>query len=105
MLQHLAVIYVNPNKVRDTKYKYNRLMMKPCQFFAEFQTQFLHLAGEGQVPLKNYCLDLYNKLTIRLQEKITVTLDNLLTYKRVTAYCLSLDLKLRQINAYSNWQK
>ena len=33
--------------------------------------------GEGQVPLKNYYLDLYDKLTIQLQEKITVILDNL----------------------------
>ena len=80
ILQHLTVIYINPNKVWDIKYEYNHLIMKPCQSFTKFQTQFLHLIGEGQVPLKNYCLNLYNKLTIRLQEKIAVTLDNLPTY-------------------------
>ena len=77
-------------------------MMKPCQFFAEFQTQFLHLAGEGQVPLENYRLDLYNKLTIRLQEKIAVILNDLPTHKRLITYCLLLDLELKRINTRPN---
>jgi hypothetical protein len=63
MIQHLAAIYVNPNKVRDARYDYNRLMMKPGQPFVEFQTQFLHLVGKAQTPAENLCLDLYNKLT------------------------------------------
>jgi hypothetical protein len=63
MIQHLAAIYVNPNKVRDARYNYNRLMMKPSQPFVEFQTQFLHLAGEAQIPAENLQLDLYDKLT------------------------------------------
>jgi len=50
-------------------------------------------------------LDLYNKLTIRLQEKIAITLNNLLTYKKLAACCLSLDAELKRINAYLNRQK
>jgi hypothetical protein len=38
IVQHLATIYVNPNKVHDTKYNYNRLIIKTGQTFAEFQT-------------------------------------------------------------------
>ena len=105
MIRHLAAIYVNPNKVRDARYDYNRLMMKPNQPFAEFQTQFLHLAGEGQVPLENYRLDLYDKLTIRLQEKIAVTLDDLPTHERLAARCLSLDSELKRIDARPDRQK
>jgi hypothetical protein len=105
MIRHLAAIYINLNKVRDAQYDYNRLMMKPNQPFTEFQTQFLHLAGEGQVPLENYRLDLYDKLTIRLQEKIAVTLDDLPTYNRLAARCLSLDSKLKRIEARPNRQK
>ena len=105
MLQHLAAIYVNPNKVRDARYEYNHLMMKPSQSFAEFQTQFLHLAGEGQTPLENYRLDLYDKLTIRLQEKIAVTLDDLPTYQRLAARCLSLDSELKRIDTRPDRQK
>ena len=66
MIQHLATIYENPNKVRDAKYDYNRLTMKTSQTFVEFQTQFLHLAGEAQIPAENLRLDLYDKLTTQL---------------------------------------
>ena len=45
MLELLATIFVNPNQVRDARYDYNRLMMTAGQSFAEFQTQFLHLAS------------------------------------------------------------
>jgi len=50
-------------------------------------------------------LDLYDKLKIQLQEKIAVTLDNLLTYKKLAACCLSLDIELKRINARPNRQK
>jgi len=36
MLQHLAAIYVNSNKVRDAWYNYNRLIIKLNQPFAKF---------------------------------------------------------------------
>jgi hypothetical protein len=29
MIRHLASIYINPNKVRDARYEYNKLVMKP----------------------------------------------------------------------------
>jgi hypothetical protein len=38
MIQHLATRYINPNKVRDARYDYNRLTMKAGQTFVEFQT-------------------------------------------------------------------
>ena len=41
-------------------------------------------------------------LTIRLQEKITITLDDLQTYKRLSTYCLLLDLELKRINSRPN---
>jgi hypothetical protein len=63
IIQHLASIYVNPNKVRDAKYDYNRLTMKTSQTFVEFQTRFLHLASEAQIPIESLRLDLFDKLT------------------------------------------
>ena len=36
MIQHLAAIYVNPNKVQDTCYNYNRLIIKSNQSFTKF---------------------------------------------------------------------
>jgi len=36
MLQYLAAIYINPNKVRDAWYNYNRLIIKLNQPFTKF---------------------------------------------------------------------
>src|SRR5438045_9036368 len=70
MVQHLATIYVNPNKVRDAKYDYNRLMMRTGQTFAEFQTQFLHLADEAQIPMESLRVDLYYNRTSPLHDTL-----------------------------------
>jgi hypothetical protein len=105
MIQHLAAIYVNPNKVRDARYDYNRLMMKPSQLFIEFQTQFLHLAGEAQIPAESLRLDLYDKLTIQLQDKLVVHLRTLDTFEELLACCLSLDAELKWIIARMERQK
>ena len=36
MIQHLASIFVNPNKVRDARYDYNKLVIRTRQAFTEF---------------------------------------------------------------------
>jgi hypothetical protein len=105
MIQHLASIYVNPNKVRDARYSYSKLVMRTGQPFAEFQTTFLHLAGEGQVPADSLRLDLYDKLTTPLQERLAVMLEDLDTYAKLAARCLSLDTELKRIATRIDRQK
>src|SRR5438045_8405757 len=105
MVQHLATIYINPNKVRNAKYDYNHLIMRTGQTFAEFQTQFLHLAGKAQIPRESLHLDLYDKLTTPLQEKLAVNLRTLDTFAELPASCLSLDTELRRIAVQVDWQK
>jgi Zinc knuckle len=97
MLQYLASIYVNPNKVRDAQYEYRRLRMGTGQTFATFQTKFLHLAGEGQVPQSGYRLDLFDKLPVYLQRMLLPVLDDLETYEQLATRCLTLDTGLRRI--------
>lgn len=97
MFQHLAAIYVNPNKVRDAQFKYHRLQMQASHTFSEFQTTFLHLAGEGQVPRTNLRLDLYDKLPPHLQRMLLPTLDDLDTYEQLASRCLALDTGLKRI--------
>src|SRR5438552_6672441 len=99
MIQHLAAIYVNPNRVRDAKYDYNRLTMRAGQTFTEFQTQFLHLAGEAQIPAESLRLDLFDRLTTQLQEKLAAQLRTLDSFAELAASCLSLDTELRRIAA------
>jgi hypothetical protein len=83
MIQYLAPRYINPNKVRDARYDYRKLFIKASEPFADFQTIFLHLAGEGQIHSDNLRLDLYDKLTTQLQERLAATLEDLDTYQKL----------------------
>jgi hypothetical protein len=105
MIQHLAPRYINPNKVRDARYDYGKLFMKAGESFADFQTTFLHLAGEGQIHSDNLRLDLYDKLTTQLQERLAATLEDLDTYQKLANRCLSLDTELKRISARVDRQK
>jgi hypothetical protein len=101
----LATVYVNPNKVCDGRYQYNKLFITTNQLFAKFQTTFLHLAGEGQIHKSNLRINLYNKLSTNLQKGMASHLVNLDTYNKLAACCLSLDTELRRINTHVNRQK
>ena len=105
MIQYLALRYINPNKVRDARYDYGKLFMKASDSFADFQTTFLHLAGEGQIHSDNLRLDLYDKLTTPLQERLAATLEDLDTYQKLANRCLSLDTELKRISARVERQK
>jgi hypothetical protein len=97
MLKYLASIYINPNKVRDAQYEFRRLRMEATQRFSEFQTTFLHLAGEGQIHRSSYRLDLFDKLPSHLQRMLLPVLDDLVTYEQLAARCLTLDTGLKRI--------
>jgi hypothetical protein len=105
MLDYLASIYVNPNAVRDARHDYNSLVMKPSQSFSEFQTQFLHIAGQAQVPRESLRLDLYDRVTTTLQKGIAPNLRLLPTYEELAADLASLDTELRRIAIREERQK
>ena len=105
MIDHLTSVFVNPNQVRDARHEYNRLIMTVGQPFTEFQTEFLHLAGQAQVPAKDLRLDLYDKLTTQLQRGIAPNLRSLDTYAELAASCQSLDTELRRIIARESQQR
>ena len=105
MLDYLASIYVNPNAVRDARHDYNSLTMKLSQSFAEFQTQFLHLASQAQVSRESLRLDLYDRVTTPLQKGIAPILRLLPTYGELAADLASLDAELRRITVREERQK
>src|SRR5437667_771450 len=65
----------------------------------------IHLAGEAQIPMESLHLDLYDKLTTPLQEKLAVNLRTLDTFAELSASCLSLDTELRRIAVRVDRQK
>jgi hypothetical protein len=105
MLTYLASIYVNPNAVRDARHEYNALAMKPSQPFSEFQTQFLHLAGQAEIPRESLRMDLYDRVTTALQRGIAPNLRHLPTYEELAADLGSLDTELRRIAVREDRQK
>jgi Zinc knuckle len=98
MIEHLASIYTNPNRERDAKHQYNSLRMKSSETFLEFQTKFLHLAGEGNIAEANIRDDLYDKLTAKLQTTITPVLPDLMTYAMLSQRCIIIDAELTRID-------
>jgi hypothetical protein len=105
MLDHLASVYTNPNRVRDAKHNYNALVMRRDQTFAEFQTTFLHLAGEAEVPQASLQMDLYDRITPALQRGIAPNLPRLRSYAELAADVSSLDSELRRITAREDRQR
>jgi len=65
--------------------------MKPTETFADFYTRFLHLAGQAQIPDEDLQPDLFDKLTLELQQTILLVYSTLKTVRTLADECLSLD--------------
>jgi hypothetical protein len=96
MIDLLATVYVNPHKVQNARTDFKKLYMRNLSFH-EFYTKFLHLAGEGNIPIEDYHSELYNKLAIDLQKAVLPTYGSLTTYKLLADQCLLLDRELKRI--------
>ena len=68
MLDHLKMIYNDPNRVTTAKLQFRQLYMKTNDKFHDFLSEFLYLAAEAGVAEDNWKDELYTKLTTRLQE-------------------------------------
>ena len=70
MINHLSSIYKDPFKVQNARLSYKSLNIKTMETFSAFQTRFLHLAGQAQIPQEDLLLDLFDKLTLDLQRAV-----------------------------------
>ena len=68
MLDHLKMIYNDPNRVTTAKHQFRQLYMKTSDKFHDFLSEFLYLAAEAGVAEDNWKDELYTKLTTKLQE-------------------------------------
>ena len=105
MVAHLASIYEDPYKVQNARLAYRSLMMKPSEAFTDFQTRFLHLAGQAKIPADDLVPDLFDKLTVDLQRAVLPTYPNLQTLKELMQQCQALDQGLRRIKARTERMK
>ena len=73
--------------------------MKSTKTFLDFHTQFLHLAGQGKIPVDNLQPNLFDKLTLELQKTVLLVYTTLSTEKALVDQCVALNNGLRQIRA------
>ena len=102
MIDHLASIYKDPFKARNARVEYRGLMMKPTEPFTAFLTRFHQLAGQANIPANDLLPDLYEKLTIKLQEVSLSFFATCTDLRTFTDHCITLDQGLRRIKARSD---
>src|SRR5436190_21661124 len=102
MISHLASIYEDPHKVQNTCLNYKSLFMKLSETFADFNTCFLHLAGQAKIPKDDLRPDLFDKLTLELQRTVLPIYSTLTTVKSLADECLSIDQTLHRLKACSD---
>ena len=102
MVSHLSSIYKDPFKTQNARLDYRSLMMKATKTFSAFQTRFLHLAGQAQIPAEDLLPDLFDKLTLDLQRAALPFYTTARTLQELSTHCLALDQGLRRIRARSD---
>lgn len=71
--------------------------MKESESFSDFYTQFLYLSSIGKILTDDLQPNLYNKLTLALQQSVLPFLDTLLTNKALANKCILVDKNLRRL--------
>jgi hypothetical protein len=97
MINYLAEILQNPFKAQDACIDFCKLAIKEDETFAKFYTRFLHLVGMGDIPTDDLQPDLYDKLTLALQQSMLPFLDTLLTSKALAYKCLLVNKNLQRL--------
>jgi hypothetical protein len=99
LIEHLSNVYEDPFKSRNARLEYRSLVMKSTDFFTAFLTRFYQLAGQAGIPTDDLLPDLYDKLTIKLQEVSLSFFTTCTDLREFTDHCTALDQGLRRIKA------
>jgi hypothetical protein len=70
ILTYFDMLFVDFNKVSESRIAYYKLIIKESEFFASFCTKFLQLASKSNVPKKDWKNDLFRKFTVGLQTSL-----------------------------------
>jgi hypothetical protein len=105
IIGYLASIYKDLYKVQNTRYDYKSLRIKTTEKFTEFQTRFLQLAGQAQIPPDNLMLDMFDKLILELCCTILPQYTTMTALKELTDQCQAVDQDFRYIKAETDCLK
>ncbi len=97
MLDHLSGIYEDPFRVDNARQSYRKLIMKANEQFTTFFTRFMHLAGQGQIPSSDLFDDLWDKVSLDLQQALIPMRRTVKTLPELKEACQGADNDLRRI--------
>ena len=96
LYQHLKELYADPNKVKNARAEFKRLIMKKDQTFQTFYTTFLRLVADGEISSTDLKDDLNKKLSWKLQEAVAVYYnDTSIKTTQFAQYCTTIDQQIR----------
>ena len=96
LYQHLKELYADPNKVKNARAEFKRLIMKKDQTFQTFYATFLRLVADGEISSTDLKDDLNEKLSWKLQEAVAVYYnDSSIKTTQFAQYCTTLDQQIR----------
>jgi hypothetical protein len=102
MIDYLGEHFINPHRVREARREYKKLRMNEIQTFHEFKTKFIHLADEAHIPLDDRLDELYDKLTLSLQELLASQRHSIRTLQDLYHVASSVDSEMRALQTRKN---
>ena len=102
MIDYLGEHFVNPHRVREAKREYKKMRMNETQSFHEFKTKFIHLADEAQINVDDRLDEMYDKLTLPLQEQLTGQRHNIKTLQDLYLIASSVDSEMKALQNRKN---
>jgi hypothetical protein len=97
MINYLGEHFVNPHRICEARRKYKKLRMNEVQTFYEFKTKFIHLADKAQIHPQDRLDELYNKLTLPLQEQLVSQRHSIRTLYDLYHVASSVDSEMKAL--------
>ncbi|KAK4182200.1 hypothetical protein QBC35DRAFT_396447 [Podospora australis] len=87
-MKHLHESYNDPNKLEDSREKFEKLTYKPADGFTNFRNEFVRLAGECQRPKSDWKYEFNRKLTPSLKTAVAKEyLDKTVRFDEFVRHC------------------
>jgi hypothetical protein len=97
LYEHMTELWSNPNKQRDARSAFRKLVMEKGVKFQEFYAEFSRLVAEGHIAAQDLKDELNTKLWWKLQESVAVYYnDDTYNLHRFSTMCATIDRQIQE---------
>jgi len=97
LYEHMAELWSNPNKQKDARAAFRKLVMDKGVKFQDFYAEFSRLVAEGRIATQDLKDELNTKLWWKLQEAVTVYYnDDTFNLHQFSTKCAAIDRQIRE---------